>query len=105
MKLVVSLECRFVITPDGRVWTRVGFSRSFWERYLTTFDGVKVAARATHKTEVDSSFRQVNGPGVEVIPIPDFHGPYQYLRVRHLVRAKLRALLDAPDAFLCRVAS
>ncbi len=105
MKLVVTLECRFVITPDRRVWTRVAYSRSFWERYLTTFDGVKVAARATPQAEVDSSYRQVNGPSVDVIPIPDYLGPWQYLKVRHLVRANLRALLHEPDAFLCRVGS
>ena len=105
MKLVVTLECRFVITPDGRVWTRVGFSRSFWERYLITFDGVKVAARTTPQAEVDGSYRQVNGPSVDVIPIADYVGPYQYLKVRHLVRANLRALLHEPDAFLCRVGS
>ena len=45
MNIVVTLEHRFVRTPDGKVWTQVAFPHSLWMRYLEVFNRVIVVAR------------------------------------------------------------
>ena len=45
MDLTVSLECRFMGTPDGRVWTQTQYPYAFWTRYLRVYDHVHVLAR------------------------------------------------------------
>ena len=105
MTLVVILEHRFAMTPDGRVWTRTAYGTTFWDRHLTTFERVKVVARASRVPAVDSSHRLVTGRLIEFVAIPDYLGPFEYLKVRRRVRQRLFALLDDPDAILCRVSS
>ena len=105
MRLVVVLEHRFVVTPDGRAWTRTNYGTTFWHRYLTAFDTVAVVARAVAQPSVHPTYRCVNGPGVEFVAVPYYVGPYQYLQRRVQVRARLHGLLAEPDAFLCRVGS
>src|ERR1035438_8555868 len=75
MKLLVTLDFRFTWTPDGQIWTRKSYSLPFWDRYLKVFDGVKVVARAEHKSAVDHRYRPVVGPGVEFIEVPYYLGP------------------------------
>ena len=105
MKLLVTLDFRFTWTPDGQIWTRTSYSLPFWDRYLKVFDGVKVVARAEHKSAVDHRYRPVVGPGVEFIEVPYYLGPWQYAKVRGRVRAAVRSALSPDDAVLCRVGS
>ncbi len=105
MQVLVTLEFRFTRTPDGQVWTRTTYRPSFWERYLTVFDGVKIVARAEHRNEVDDQYCPIIKPGIEFIEVPYYLGPQQYLKVRGQMRKVLRAVLAPDDAVLCRVPS
>ncbi len=105
MNIVVTLDFRFVRTPDGRVWTRTTYPYAFWERYLGVFDEVKIVARAEAKRAVDENYQPVTGLGVRFLPVPYYLGPWQYLKARKQVRATVRSAIGAGDAVLCRVGS
>jgi hypothetical protein len=45
MRIVVTCEHRFTLSPDGTVWTKVAFDYAFWRRYLDEFDSVRIVAR------------------------------------------------------------
>ncbi len=105
MKLTVTLDHRFTRTSDGRVWSRTAYTRTFWDRYLAVFDGVRVIARAQLVDAVDSSYKSVTDPWVEFIAVPYYLGPWQYFRARSQIRRVLRAALRDSEAVLCRVPS
>ena len=105
MNLVVTLDFRFVRTPDGQVWTRTTYPYSFWERYLKVFERVQVVARAEMKESVDEHYRAVMGPGVQFHAVPYYLGAWQYLKVRRRVQKFLRTVIAPEAAVLCRVGS
>jgi glycosyltransferase involved in cell wall biosynthesis len=105
MKLVVALDFRFVRTPDNRVWTHTNHGRSFWDRYLRVFDGVKIVARAQRQHPVEETLHRVDGPGVEFVEVPYYLGPWRYLGVRRQLRKLVCSAATAGDAVLGRVPS
>lgn len=105
MRLVVSLEARFSLTPDGNAWTETTFSESFWRRYLDVFDTVRIVARAKVKALAGEKDRLVTGAGVEFFGVPYYIGPFEYLRKRCAVKEALREAVGDGDAVLMRVPS
>jgi glycosyltransferase involved in cell wall biosynthesis len=103
MQLTIVLEQRFRRTPDGRCWTESTSSRSFWSRYLTVFDGLKIVARVHEVSAVPDTWKRVDGDGVTVAAVPAYVGPREFavkaLRVRSAVA---RAVAD-DSALLLRV--
>ncbi|MFO0889778.1 MAG: glycosyltransferase family 4 protein [Isosphaeraceae bacterium] len=105
MNLVVTVEQRFLRLPDGSYWSPNGFARSFWDRYLEVFDGIRVVARVAESSSVPTGWERSDGPGISFAPVPYYVGPWQYL-VRALgVRDAVRRAVGAADAVLMRVAS
>jgi len=105
MRATVVLEHRFRHTPDGAVWTDGPFPYSFFERYLRCFDGVRAAARAFDAPEPRPGWRRMDGPGVELSPIPHYEGPWGYLRGCRRVVAATRSLAAGDDPVVLRVPS
>lgn len=105
MRVIVSIEARFLLTRDGSAWTESAFPYSFWRRYLAVFDDVRILARAQLVTNPPLGALRVTGDGVHLAPIPYFVGPRQYLKVRRQVRQALRRAIRAGDAVILRVAS
>jgi phosphatidyl-myo-inositol dimannoside synthase len=96
MILLVATEMRFIVGPDGRIRASAGVGGySFWRRYTEVFDDVVVAARTrTGKGELKTE--PVEGPGVRIARLPDYRGPWQYMRVyRALVTAVAAAVSRA----------
>jgi glycosyltransferase involved in cell wall biosynthesis len=105
MNVAVSLEHRFYRTPDGAVWTDGLNAYSFWTRYLTVFDGVKVIARIRPAASAGPDYRRADGPGVDFRAVPDYLGPWQYLARALPVRRAVREAVDRTDAVIMRVSS
>ncbi len=105
MRLIITSEHRFSIAADGSVWSRIGNDYSFWQRYLSEFDSVRVVARAQRDPLIDDKYKKVTGPGVEFWPVPYYLGPLQFaLRKRQVARSVCGAM-NKQDAVICRVAS
>jgi glycosyltransferase involved in cell wall biosynthesis len=105
MHVAITLECRFTRTADDKLWTRDAHGYSFWERYLTVFEGVKIIARAGRQQEVDERYHAVLGPGVRFVELPYYLGPWQYLKMLNRIRNAMRRAVEECDAILCRVPS
>jgi glycosyltransferase involved in cell wall biosynthesis len=105
MLVVVTTDAHFYRTPDGRTWIPASFPYRFWRRYLSAFDGVRVVARAREVVEPPPQSQRVDGPNVYFTPVPDYLGPWQYLRNRAAVRRIVQGSLGAHDAVIMRVGS
>lgn len=105
MIVSVVLEHHFEQTPDGNLWTQVAFPYRFWRRYIEVFDGVRIVARVRGVASPPPNYLQANGPGVTVAAIPDYLGPWQYIRKAHAVRAALDGAVGPKDAVIMRVHS
>lgn len=105
MNVAVVLEHRFVRTPDGRVWTKTFFARSFWQRYLSVFDGVRVIARVRRVDHPPEDVLRVDSDQISVSEVPAYVGPLQYAMRIHAVRSALRRALHPEEALILRVSS
>ncbi len=104
MKVVVALEARFERTPDGVIWTLVGFAYSFWKRYLDVFDHVCIVARVKDVSDVPSDWQKVEGQGVSCFSIPHYIGSWQYLLKFQSIQQAARNSVGNRDAVILRVA-
>lgn len=102
MNVAIALEQRFDRTPDGRVWTTGGFSSTFWERYLTVFDGVSVLARALDVDTVPVGAKPVACGPIQFRPLPYYRGPLQYATTARALATVLRSSVDPADALILR---
>lgn len=103
MRLVVACEARFDADPDGRIWVNGQERYEFWERYLSVFDQVAVAARVQPVASPDPAAVRADGDGVSLIPIPHYLGPWQFARKYVQVRRALHAAFEPDDAILFRL--
>lgn len=105
MLLTVALDARYSVAPDGSVWSQFGMAQHFWERYLTVFDSVKIVARGCRVNQVPEGWLPVTAKNIRLHAVPDFHGPWQYLRRYPEVQAAVRAAVPAHGAVILRVGS
>ncbi|MGH9862828.1 MAG: glycosyltransferase family 4 protein [Candidatus Acidiferrales bacterium] len=103
MKVLVALEHHFGRGPDGEIYTAGAPHYSFWERYLQVFEEVGVVARVGPRPELEKSGRRASGPGVTFFPLPDYYGPWEYLRSLGELKARIREAVLASDACILRV--
>jgi glycosyltransferase involved in cell wall biosynthesis len=103
--LNIVVDQRFKLAPDGRVWTHVPPSYESFEKALRVFDRVRVIGRAYPVNEPPSGSRLVSGSRVEVVPMPYYVGPLQYLRKRREVRRRIDEVARFDGAFLLRIPS
>lgn len=93
MKLIITVEHHFSRTPDGTVWSQIMFAYSYWKRYLNVFDHVRIVARLRDVPSVRSDWKRADGDSVSFIALPDYRGPWQYLRqtrrIRHIARTAI----------------
>lgn len=103
-KILVTHPGHFVRSPGGEVCTRDRVSTyAFWSRYLSAFDGVVVAARTQSVETVDESLPRADGPDVAFFDLPDFVGPWGYLRHRRVLQSRIRQAVERCDAYCLRV--
>ncbi|MFY1698678.1 glycosyltransferase family 4 protein [Solwaraspora sp. WMMA2101] len=102
MRAVVAVEGRIARTPDDRLWTEIGQDHQFWTRYLTAFDEVRVVARVRDVAVAPPEAKRVDGPQVQVRPVPHYLGPYQYLARRAAIGRALRDCVGPADALILR---
>jgi len=105
MEVTVTLEARYSVTPDGSVWSQVGMARPFWERYLEVFDTVTIVARAVRVARAPDGWLPVNSKNILFHGLPDFCGPWQYLKRYPALRAAIRSAAPAHGAVILRVGS
>jgi glycosyltransferase involved in cell wall biosynthesis len=102
VNLLINCPQHFERTPDGQVWTNGQFPYSFWTRYLTAFEGVRVLARVRDVPELSSARQPASGAGVFFLGLPDYTGPRQYVSHAPAVAATTREAVKNGNAVLLR---
>jgi glycosyltransferase involved in cell wall biosynthesis len=105
MKVVITLEQRFIRTPDGRIWTQGQFPYSFYLQYLKVFKKVSVIARVLDVERLPSGMIQANGKNVSFIPLPCYIGPLRFLLNFWKIRRIIKKSVNKEDAFILRISS
>lgn len=102
MQLVFFTEERFFKDKDGLIYSRGGFSKDLWKRYLAVFDEVVVVARVGGSGEANPNYLTTQG-GVSVVELPYYVGPIQYLKVARELKKKIKAIVTPGRVYICRV--
>lgn len=105
MNLLVSLEHRFMRTPNGKVWSQTMFDYKFWIRYLNIFDHVNVVARIKDVDNIPADWNEASGPGVSFLKIPYYIGPEQFLIKLLKIKKEIKKALEKSEAVILRVPS
>ena len=103
MRVLVALEHHFRRGPDGHIYAPGPANYAFWRRYVEVFEEVVVLARVGEGREELSLDVRADGPGVTFRPLPDYLGPWQYLRRLPALKARVRKAVRACDAYILRV--
>jgi glycosyltransferase involved in cell wall biosynthesis len=105
MRVLVTLEQRFDRTPDGALWSAEATTHSFYKRYLSVFEEVRVLARVRDVESAPPRSLRVDGDGVTFGALPYYIGPLQYARQLHRLKRALRLAVGPDDASIIRVPS
>ena len=105
MKILVATDAHIYRTPDGKHWTPAIYGYSFWKRYLNVFDSVRIVARMKDVDKIEGKALLVDGPDVEVYPLPFYQGPFQLLKVYFKIKDKIKSAADGCDAAILRMPS
>ena len=103
MRLLVSIDKRFLKARDGNIYSSNIFDYSFWERYLQVFDEVFVFARLGESPNRTFDRARSNGPNVFFLPVPLYLGPWQFLAKYRKLNSLAKQATRQADAFLLRV--
>jgi glycosyltransferase involved in cell wall biosynthesis len=103
MKLLIALEQRFARGADGQFCAEGPANYGFWSRYLEVFDELVVLARVSADQRACLEEARANGPSVSFSALPDYRGPWQYLRNLPGLKATVRQGVVKCDAYILRV--
>jgi glycosyltransferase involved in cell wall biosynthesis len=122
MRLLTATEQRFVRGPDQHTYVDGPAKYSAWANYLEAFDEVVVLARvattghvdgepagaanATRASEPQRAWREearADGPSVSFFALPDYRGPWEYLRRLPELKDRVRQAVENCDAYILRV--
>lgn len=104
MRVIVSAPTRAGQDAEDTWRTNdVQFDYAFWQRYLGCYEAVTVVVRAESVEKPKGSGRvQMNGPGVDVLVVPDFGLRSLDARSIHRSRLMARGLLAEKAAIIVR---
>lgn len=77
----------------------------FFQRYLRVFENLRLAVRCESVERLDISWKPIDSDRIEIVNIPDFSGPKQYLRGYHAIGNAIRKITDGCDAAIIRLPS
>jgi glycosyltransferase involved in cell wall biosynthesis len=78
-------------------------SYSFWSCYLEMFSEVIILARVGQSNRTCLEEAKADGPLVSFCALPDYRGPWQYLRNLSNLKASVRLAVRGSDAYILRV--
>lgn len=104
MDVVFVTEARFVRGADGRVYSPDVFTSSLWNRYLTCFDRILVAARVADAPENwCGEGALAENERVSFIPLPHYIGMSGFLKKRARIKNVMKSAFTRDMAYILRV--
>jgi glycosyltransferase involved in cell wall biosynthesis len=103
LKALVTLEDHLWRSSDGCIRGHGPTGYSIWSELLDSFEQVVLLARVGNRHAVSSEGNTVEGAAVSVHELPDYFGPWQYLRTLPTLRSRVREAVAQCDTYLIRV--
>ncbi|NDQ55802.1 MAG: glycosyltransferase family 4 protein [Acidipila sp.] len=103
MRVLVALENHFERGPNNHIYADGPPNYAFWSRYLDVFEEVIVLARVRDTAVARGEQERSDGPGVSFAALPDYRGPWHYLRCLPALQRCVRDTVSAADAYILRV--
>jgi glycosyltransferase involved in cell wall biosynthesis len=103
MQALVAVEHHYKRGPDGHIFCEGPTHYLFWSTYLDTFDKIVVLARVAAVSQVSRTERQADGPNVSFLELPDYRGPWQYLRNFLTLKSRVRQAIAKADIYILHV--
>jgi glycosyltransferase involved in cell wall biosynthesis len=104
MKLLFCFDIRSLCDRNNRYYSlAAGWNNLFFERYLTAFEHISVFTRVKYVEQCDlSEIQRIGSERISVIPLPYYHGPYQYLFVRNHLKRTIEEQAKPGRAYILR---
>ena len=103
MRLLITSEAHFPRKPTGDIGVEGPANQSIWVSCLEIFDRVTVLARAGSSDGPFPVGARADGPSVSLWPLPDYVGPWEYLRKLKILRTSVQRAVTHCDAYILRV--
>jgi glycosyltransferase involved in cell wall biosynthesis len=103
VKVLLTLENHLIGSSDGHFYVQEPEDYSAWCELLEIFDEVVVLARVAKKNGDVGAAKRVDGPSVSVHGLPDYTGPWQYLKQLPFLRSEVGLAVVECDAYILRI--
>lgn len=102
MKLVLIFDHRFFRARDGQIYAENVYNYQFFaDRYLHVFDEVSILSRLADRGDVETPpVRGTEGPGVKLVPLPNWQGVAGFFRHRFRILRDAASAIDHDTAVL-----
>ena len=105
MRVLVTDDVHVFELKDGSFWTDAINGYDFYKRYLDVFDHVTLVGRTQVVDSLPSKVLRIDGPGIDVFPIPFFQGPKGLFKKFLSVNKHLKSVFDNIDVAVFRMPS
>jgi glycosyltransferase involved in cell wall biosynthesis len=103
MNLLVTSEAHFSVADRGIIYGDGPVNYPVWANFLEVFDRVTVLARVGTAKRKWPMEARADGPGVTFHGLPDYNGPWEYLRVFRTLKTLVQQAVLQSEAYLLRV--
>jgi glycosyltransferase involved in cell wall biosynthesis len=103
VRVLTTSEVHFTRVTGHEIRAEGPTNYSFWSCYLEIFDEVTVLARVGAPSGPSREGARADGPLVSFRALPNYYGPWQYLRNLIQLRSSVRLAVRESDAYILRV--
>lgn len=103
-KLLLSCD-EYIYRHDGKYYIGSEERNEFLHRYLRVFEEVRLALRCIDEPELKKQRIPLDDERIEIVPLPIFHGPVQYVIRYFSVRKAIKNITNDCDAIVLRLPS
>ncbi len=104
MKIAVVDNVHLIKDKEGHYYSQTVYSYEFLKRYLNVFDEVRFIGKIREVECVEKEYKRVDGPNVEIVPLPWYQGIMQMIRKFPALIKIYKHLLDGCDCSILRIA-
>lgn len=103
-KLLISCD-NSLYYCKGKYYFKSSDWKDFYDRYLRVFETIRIANRVIEEKEIGNNRILIDNPRIEVVRIPHFSGPKQYLKNYFKIGKFLKGMEKDCDAAIFRLPS
>lgn len=104
MKLLLPCD-NYLFRYKGNVYAKSQEEYDLFKRYIRIFDSLRLVARCAKVDELKPTYVPITDNRIEVITIPMFRGPFQFLKCFGEIKKSIKDIYNDVDAGMLRLPS